>query len=773
MGFKRTMRRAPVCLYAVLFVLLVPHLALSQAANSAAEYDIASVSIEGTHRVDADAVLAQIKKTSGRISTKDISEDTKIIYTTGFFEEVSAKVVDREGKRVLIYALVERPTVRKVFIKGNKEVTEKDLAEVLTFDAKRFFDRTKLSGLVHKAIALYQSRGFYDAAITFSVVPATANQVDLTFQVSEGAKFKISELRFNGLEQIESSDLIDTMQTKRYKWWSSWLLGTGRVNVEMLDNDKNLLRQYFLDHGFLDATISDARIEKEDEQRLLVVFDISEGGQYKVGTVSAKGDLIDSSVEKTVEGIETKSGKVFSATLVRKDSFTISDKFADRGFAFTNAVPNTDLRRAEQLVDIQFDVGRGPLTTVNRINVKGNTKTYDHVVRREMRVQEQELYSATKIRRSQEMLQRLGLFEEVTISPQPTAEKDKVDLDVNVREGRTGTFSVGVGYSTSDGALLNTHVSENNLFGTGRRLDFSVDVGTQRSNAILSLENPHLNDSLWSLGTDLFYTTWDYNDFNRQTEGAGITLGHPLEQVFGEDFQDVDFSIKYGIEGIDIRDVHYQDAAQLVVNSQGKTTASGITPRIVRNTINNPLNPTHGSRQSASIEVTGLGGDQEFFLLEARNTTYVPLVEREWGDIVFSYRGTLTYGENFSDEPFPLYKRFFPGGINSVRGYKTRTLGPTDYNDNAYGGSKEWINNFDLTFPLINSVGLKGVFFYDAGQAFDDHESIDVSKLRLACGTGIRWNSPMGPIRIELGFPVHRESGESSMQTMFSFGAPM
>jgi outer membrane protein insertion porin family len=210
-----------------------------------------------------------------------------------------------------------------------------------------------------------------------------------------------------------------------------------------------------------------------------------------------------------------------------------------------------------------------------------------------------------------------------------------------------------------------------------------------------------------------------------------------------------------------------------VIDSAGKSTASAITPSLIRNTINNPLNPTDGSRQTLSVEFAGLGGDQDFYLVEARNSWFYPMVKTEVGEFVLSNRTTFDYGDSLNDDPFPLYRRFFPGGINTVRGYRNRTLGPTDINGREYGGSKQLINNLEVIFPLINSAGFKGVVFYDAGQAFDDNQSIDISLLRQAWGYGIRWASPMGPIRIEFGYPIDRQPGERSVQTMFSFGAPL
>jgi outer membrane protein insertion porin family len=403
--------------------------------------------------------------------------------------------------------------------------------------------------------------------------------------------------------------------------------------------------------------------------------------------------------------------------------------------------------------------------------VLGNEKTYDNVVRRTLTVEEQQLYSGTKIKRSQTLLQRLGYFDEVSITNQPTSDPSVVDLDVNVKEATTGSFSAGAGYSTNNGAIFNTRISENNLFGTGRKANINLDFGSQVTNQIISLDDPRINDSFVSGGIDILRTTRLYNDFWRGLAGGGITFGYPGERLFGEWAEDIQVSAKYEFLQVDIYSID-EEAAQFVKDSSGKSTSSAITPSITRNTIDNPMNPSRGSRQVLSLEVAGAGGDQNFYLFEARNSWFYPVFESSYGDIVVSDRTSFGYGESLNGDPFPLFRRFFPGGINTVRGYRNRTLGPVDENGREFGGSKQLVNNVELIFPLVNSAGLKGVLFYDLGQAYDDNETIAIDGLRQAVGYGFRWASPMGPIRVEFGYPIDRRPGENA-QTMFSFGAPL
>lgn len=744
----------------------------SMALAQTSMHQVAGVAVDGNRRIDASAINQQIKGRSGAVSSQQISDDVRTLYNTGFFDQVTVSAVPADGGGVILrYSVVEKPVVRKIFIKGNKEVKEDDLATIMKFDTRRFLDKTKVDLIIKRASSYYQAQGFYDAKLDSSIVPVGDNQVDITFNVTEGEKYRVREVHLRGLRELDEDDVVADLQTKTYKWWSSWLFGTGRVNAEMLEADKQVIRQYFLDHGYIDGSVGDAAVEKT-EDGLRVTFDVTEGPVYKIGAIKASGDLVDKSVTKTLEGIKSKSGELFNASQVRSDIFTITDKFSDNGFAFANVVPNTNVRRGEGIVDLEFAVSKGQLVRVNRINISGNEKTYDNVIRREVRVGEQDIYSGSKVKRSQVLLERLGYFEEVNITNEPTADPAKVDLNVNVREGSTGSFSAGAGYSTSDGALFNTRISENNILGTGRRANLNLDFGTQRNNQILSFDDPRVFDSRVSAGADFFRTDREFNDFNRNLLGTAFTAGYPAEELFGTWAEDIQFSLKYDYTKIDINEVD-REAAQLIKDSQGTSTSSSLTPTITRNTINNPLNPSRGSKQVLSYEVAGLGGNEDFYLFEFRNSWYYPLIEASWGDIVVSDRTSIGYGESNTDRPFPLFRRYFPGGINSVRGFKNRTLGPKDANGSEFGGSKQFVNNAELIFPLLNSAGIKGMVFYDVGNAFDDEESIEFGQLRRSWGYGIRWASPLGPIRVEFGYPLDREEGERKMVPMFSFGAPL
>ena len=734
----------------------------------AQEAVITKISVEGNQKVEIGTILLQVESAVGEtISNAQIEKDIKNVFRTGYFEDVS---VVRLGDE-LIFRVRERPAIRDVEIKGNDEVKKETVEEQLNLTARRFLDTRKIRLGIEELKKYYQEKGFYGTEVAFEVEEVGENQVDLTFDITEGEERVIREVSFEGNSAYSDKTLRKLVATARYKWWSSWITGNGVVKEENLERDVGLLTQHYLSTGYVDVKVSRARIE-QIETGLRLVYQISEGEIFHYGKISASGDLIEESEEKTLDGVASKQGAVFDVNNLREDAFAISEKFTDIGYAFVNVNPSTDIDRVNKIVNLTFVIDKGNLITVRRVEITGNKKTRDNVIRRSLKISEQELFSSSKIKRSQELLQRLGYFDEVTITPSPTDDPDMVDLDVAVREGNTGTFSAGAGVSSGDGFIVTSRISENNLFGSGTSLSMDINTGNRNKNYVLSFDNPRMYDTRWSLGVDALSVERVFDDFDREQKGGSIRVGYPLWFLGPKYLDDVRFSLGYELVRISIDDVD-KDAPQLVVDEQGDSTASSISPGIVRNTIDNPLDPTKGSRQNLKIEFAGIGGDQKFWLANVSNSVYYPLWKSPVGNFVFSNRIRFGWGDTFNGDTFPLFRRFFPGGINSVRGFDSRELGPKDAEGNEFGGSKQFVTNFEVIFPLVESFGLKGVAFYDMGQAFDDEESIDFGDLRHAVGWGIRWRSPIAPIRVEIGYPLDKEEGDKSVVTNFSFGAPL
>ena len=741
------------------------------ASAQAAGNVIDDIQVKGNRVIDASMIELQASSARGSvIDAATIDKDIKEIYRTGFFKNVAARVSSEGGKTILVFEVTEKPAIKSVFLEGNEEVDEDTFKEKMGASVKRFLDERKIKAGIEAVISYYQEKGYYGTEIDYTIKEIDESQVEITFNVKEGKEKLIREVVFEGNKGIDSDELQNAIKTSRYKWWNSWIYSTGVVKKDILDNDVKLLSQQYLTKGYVDVRVTEPVVEDVPDG-LKVTFKVEEGPIYKVGRISASGSLVDNDQAKTLDGVTLKSNETFNVENLRKDVFTVSSKFTDVGYAFANVSPETKIDREARLVNINFFIDKGALVYIDRIDVTGNKKTLDNVVRRNLKIDEGELYSSSKVQRSQELLQRQGYFDEVTITPDPSIYEDKTNLVVSVKEGQTGTFTIGAGVSSGDGFIFMSKLSENNFLGTGRNLSLDLDSGSRRENYILSLTDPRINDTQWSGTVEGGLSTRVYDDFERRETGGSVTVGYPL-WFLGEDYlDDIRFATQYQLQRINITDVD-EDAPQLIKDQEGVTTNSSVTPKLIRNTINNPLDPTSGSRQTVGIELAGVGGDQKFWLLNLANSFYYPLWQPSFGPFVFANRVKLGYGKTYNGEDFPVFRRFFPGGINSVRGYETAELGPKDENGNEYGGNKQLIGNFEVIFPLIESVGLRGVVFYDVGNAFDDQQEIEIGELRQAAGFGFRWRSPLAPIRIEFGLPIDREDGEKNFVTNFTFGMP-
>ena len=756
--------RSFICFIVFFGMFLAPIAAFAQTVRE--------IVVEGNQRVEESAVLVQVtSKIDKPVDSSLVESDIKDIYRTGYFDSVAAKLRQGSSGLVLVFVVDERPAIRKVKIAGNDEVDKDTIEEKLNINRRTFLDRRKIAAGIEEVRRHYESEGLYGTEIELDITDVDENQVDLSIDITEGEKQIIRKISFEGNSAFDDGELRGLLSTTKYKWWISWLTGSGVVKEEDLERDVALITRHYLSNGYVDAKISKPEIEKIDDG-LKLIYGVTEGEQFNFGNIKVSGDLIEDNAEKTIDGIAANTGDVFNVEILREDSFLISEKFTDIGYAFVNVDPATSIDRKTKLIDVNFAVSKGELIHVNRINISGNRKTRDNVIRRSITIAERELFSSSKIKRSQQLLQRLGYFDEVTITPSPTGNKNEVNLDVAVREGNTGTFSAGAGVSSGDGFIVSTRISENNLFGSGNALTMDINTGSRRENYVLSFDNPRVNDTRWSMGLDALSVEREFDDFDRNQAGGSIRFGYPLWFLGQEYLDDIRFSLEYQLLRIKIDEID-KDAPTLIQQEAGTSTSSSISPRLVRNTIDNPLDPSGGSRQSVAIELAGLGGDEKFWLAQASNTFYYSLWDSPIGNFVFSNRVRLGWGETFNDDNFPLFRRFFPGGINSVRGFDSRELGPKDADGNEFGGNKQLIANFELIFPLIDSLGLKGVAFYDAGNAFDDDQDIEFGDLRQAVGWGVRWRSPIAPLRIEIGYPLDREDGDKSVVTNFSFGAPL
>jgi outer membrane protein insertion porin family len=754
-----------------------------------AEQSVAHVRIEGNIRVEEDAIRVHLQTQEGRpFDQGAVDQDIKSIYAMGFFDQVNAEVTpNRKGGVTVTFRVTERPLVRNVTVEGNEKIKKEEIEGALRVRPHTILDPEKARQGIEAARKLYADKGYLDAKITYDTVPVGGNEVDVSYTVSESSPVRVQDIEFEGNEAFSSRKLRSLLQTKT-AWILTPITGAGNLNRDVLRTDVERLTAWYYDNGYVTARIDEPKVERR-EDGLAVVIKIDEGPQFKIGKVEiAGGDLPEEETRLSAD-MSTKTGEVFSASALRDDVQRLTERLSEGGFAFANIDPATDVDPEDKVVNVTFQVERGAPVTVDRIEVTGNSKTRDYVVRREMRLQEQELFSATKLRKSREALQRVGFFQEVNITTRksPVAE-DRMDVVVDVKEAQTGSFSAGAGFSSADSLLFNVRIQENNLFGRGQRLVANVDIGSIRRNIILSFTEPYFRGTPLTVGFDAFSWRLAFEDFDRTGTGASFQVTYPVtalgwESVWGIPLEEVRIGADYRIEQAKISDVGF-DAPVDIREAEGTSLISSITPRISRNTLNHYFDPTAGSAQDLSLEVAGLGGER-FLKAEARTRWYYTFLKsKTFGDFTYALGASGAYGvgdAGASGDELPLFERYFPGGINSIRGFEPRTLGPRQFRKNTrgqpftsapVGGSSQLILNNEIIFPLVQSIGLKGVVFVDAGNAYGGDQNDIIDDARYAAGGGMRWLSPLGPLRVELGFPFNTKPGDQKQLVLFSFGGP-
>lgn len=760
-------------------------LAVTTVAPAQTPARIDRIEIEGNHRVEDEAIRVQLRSQPGtRLNEDNVDGDVRALYRTGFFDQIEVDWSQRGDQWILTYRVKERPFIREVKIEGNKKIDREDLDGAFKIRPNTIYDPVKVRRGIEEAKKLYEKKGYLDAKITDKVDAPANNEGVLTFEIEENDIVRITSLDFEGARAFPASKLSNLMQTKE-KWFLSFLTGAGNLDNEVLKTDIERLTAWYYDNGYIDVKIDEPRVERR-EDGLHVVVKIDEGDQYRVGTVDISGDLLpDMSIARGRLALAT--GDVFRTSKLRDDINTLTEVYGDEGYAFVNVTPETGVLAADHSVDVAYKVSKGPEVVIDRIVISGNTKTRDKVIRRELRLEEQQRFSGSKLKRSQERLRRLGFFEDINITTRKAENEDRLDLLVDVKEASTGAFSAGAGISSGETYLFNVRLSEINFLGRGQRLILNADFGSIRRNFSLDLTEPYFLDTQLTAGMNAFNWELLFSEFTRGGTGATFRLLYPMtalgwNELWGYSLEDTRLGIEYRIENAEISEVTPFAPAQ-IASQEGTSLTSSLTPRIYRDTRNHPFDPTAGSVQDLSFEFAGIGGESKFYKLEARHRSYYPFFRNETlGTFVYGLGINFGYGQGYGDSrDLPLFERYFPGGINSVRGFQILSMGKRVPLFNQFGqglgrtsigGSQQIVINNEVIFPIVESLGLKGVTFFDAGNAFLANDGITVDDIRVSFGGGIRWLSPIGPLRIEVGIPINAKVGDDLQKVMFSFGGP-
>ena len=718
---------------------------------------VSDVQIEGLHRVEKVNVIAAIPIRPGdSVSLALIDKTVHDLFALGHFEDVSADLTKVQGAKVLTFVVKELPLIRRVSFSGNDELADKKLRPLVKLRVPSLYNRIKVEESVKAMKDAYADDGYHAAKIIPELITDTKNEATLTFNITEGDKVLIKHITFTGNTVFEGDDLLDKVETKE-SWWLSWLTDRGAYKKDIMDIDIERIKAAYHDVGYQDVKVKPAQVTLVDDDYLDINIEIDEGPLYRVGTVGVSGDLMVVE-DQLLKVVRIQMGNVFSRKALHDSIDALTDFYADSGYAYANIAPLTKKDKKKLVIDVTFDIEQGPQVYIEKIRIHGDTKTRDKVIRREIPVTEGALYSAKKVKGANRRIRNLGFFEEVNVTNKPGSAEDKTVLDVDVKEKSTGTFSVGLGYSSVDKLMAQGSVSQNNFMGYGIKLDLSGSFGSVSNTYSLGVVDPHFLDTDWTLGGEIYKSAREYDDYDDDRLGGAIRAGHPVTR-------NSKAFLVYRYEQQEISNISAAVDPNDPWIEEGKTTLSSITTEWVRNSTDFYQDPSTGGITNISVEYAGLGGTEHFVKSIAEHRHFWPLF---WGT-VFSIHGEVGYVVSTNSEEVSINEKFFLGGIRTIRGFKNREVGPQDEFGNYIGGEKMAYFNFEYLFPLYKNLGLKGVLFYDTGNAWTKDQEY-FTDMRHSVGAGVRWDSPMGPLRFEWGYNLDPRDGEKDSVFEFTIG---
>ncbi|MCG6973600.1 MAG: outer membrane protein assembly factor BamA [Desulfobacterales bacterium] len=708
---------------------------------------IVSVEITGNKRIESDAIKRVIKTKPGDIYIpKLLSEDLKAVYAMGYFDDIRIEAENTpEGKKI-IFNVKEKPTIRVIQLKGNKVFKDEKIKENLTIKTGSILNTFKIRSNVARIEELYKEKNYHNVKVTYHIHHLKHNQADLEFDIDEGNKVLIKSIKFEGNNAYSDDQLKKIMKTSE-KGFFSWLTSSGDLKKEDLDQDISKLSAFYYNHGYIQARVGEPQIKYKGNW-IYITIKIDEGPQFKVGKVDIKGDLVLPK-DDLMKRLKITHETYYNREIVRDDVLALTDLYSDEGYAYADISPTIDKDLKQLKVNITYVIHKGKQVYFEKIIIAGNTKTRDKVIRRELQVYEQELYSGKELKRSVRNLYRLDYFEDIKVNTAKGSADDKMILKIDVTEKPTGTMAFGAGYSSEEAVFGTVSVSQRNLFGRGQTLEAEGQIGGRSTLFKLSFTEPWLFDIPLSAGVDLYNWNTDYDTYDRKSVGGGFRLSYPVYDFLRA-------SVQYNYDDADISNIA-ENAAQSIKDLEGVNITSSVTVGLTYDSRNRVFNPSEGSKDSIMVKYAGLGGNVGFTKLVVETGWYKSLF---WDTVGFLH-GKAGWVSQNPGAVLPDYERFYLGGINSVRGYGWRAIHAVDEDGNAIGGNKYVQFNAEYIFPLLKKQGLVGLVFFDAGNVYNEGENIDLSTLNDSVGFGVRWFSPMGPIRIEYGYRLNSVEDES------------
>jgi outer membrane protein insertion porin family len=758
-------------LYALL--LCLPLIAHAQGES------ISKVTITGNQRIESAAILNMIQSKPGLLSKIQVQDDIRRLYASGYFQNIQ---VSQDGGE-LLFEVQEKKTIMDVKFEGNESEKVKDLEKQISVKKFTYLDKGKVQEDVDKIKAYYDTKGFYLAEVEPVFNEKEKNQIEVVYKITEYQKVMVRRIDFMGNQKFSADDLKKVMRT-REKGFLSFLTQSGKFQDDILAYDRQMVTEVYGQKGYINVKVNGPKIELSPDRRsLTLTFFVEEGDSYTVGSVDVGGELLAKTQEDLKKKIKIEGNEVANTVKIREDIFAISSLYADEGYAYANVIPNFEFFHDQKKVNITYLVQPGKQVTIREIKVSGNDSNRDKVILREMQITEGDLYNATKIRESKQNLDRLSLFQTVTLSTPKDSTGDYVDIVVQVEEKETGSFNIGAGFNTLESFQVIGRLEKRSIFGYGSDVTLNAQVGKRTQIFNLAYNDEYFLDTKWGMALNLFNISRRYTNFSLTSTGGTLGFDYPL---YTKGLERIRAGLSYSLINQDLADLR-PTVEKLFTGG----LTSSVTFSLSRDTRNKVIDASEGTFLKLSEEIAGsaLGGDNSFTKTELDARWFFPVLQKKRipviSDSVIAFRINSGYVGPLEDGgKVPLFERYFPGGVFSIRGFQLRSLGPKisvatsndvgsfATSDFVYGGNKQLIFNAEYIFPIIKPANINGVFFFDMGNAFDNGQSMfTLAGQRQSTGFELRWFSPLGPLRFAWGFPLDRTEDEKLLNFDFTFGS--
>jgi len=722
-----------------------------------ADEEISKITILGNVKVEEGVIRSAIKsRVGGPFSAEQVREDLRSIFNLGYFSDIQVDIKSTPQGKEIIFIVAEKPSIKAILIDGDQKVKLQDIKEKITLTSRSILNLDKVKENTENIRKLYFSKGYYGVKVEYKIDYLETNEAVVTFHITEGTKGRIKKIVFIGNKHIKSSQLRKVMKTKRRNILS-FLLKTGVLDEDILKNDLQMLGAYYADQGYLDVKISEPKIDLHDPKRIQIEIEIVEGPQYRLGNIDFRGDVLTTK-EDLFKVLRIKRNDVYRNSIIRREIGALTERFSNQGYAYVEILPETSVDPKNLLVHITFDIAKKKRVSFEKIQITGNTKSRDKVIRRELRLAEGELYNATLLNKSRDRLRRLGFFKEVDFTTSQGSTDEKINLDVKVEETPTGAFSFGAGYSSIEQVVGSASVSDRNIFGLGYSGTILFRLGSLVRDIRLSFTDPYFLGYPYAAGFDLYNENREFDTYSYKITGGDLRFGKELTE-------DIRADAMYKLENVNVFDIS-EGASRIIKEQEGRKTTSSVSLSFSMDTRDNFYAPSRGGKHILSLENAGgiLGGDNYFVRVAGDSSWFFPLPL----NTVLNLHGRAGFIEPYSGREAPIYEKFFVGGLYSIRGFEYGMAGPVDENREPLGSLKMIAFNSELIFPLSREIGLRGAVFWDIGKGFDKFS--DITPLKTGAGVGIRWFSPIGPIVVNLGFNLSPKEGEKSRVWDFSAG---